>query len=70
MRAATVSINPNAHRGLTDILIAPELEGIELRDWRDYDRAVQTGYDETKRALSELRGPLAAIIRGNAAVVD
>lgn len=70
MRAATVSINPNAHRGLTDILIAPELEGIELRDWRDYDRAVKTGYDDMKRALAELRGPLAAIIRGNAAAVD
>ncbi len=70
MRAATVSINPNAHRGLTDILIAPELEGIELRDWRDYDRAVQTGYDEMTKALAELKGPLAAIIRGNVAAVD
>ncbi len=70
MRAATVSINPNAHRGLTDILIAPELTGIELRDWRDYDAAVEAGYNDMKRALAELKGPLAAIIRGNAAVVD
>jgi NTE family protein len=70
MRAATVSINPNAHRGLTDILIAPELQGIELRDWRDYDAAVEAGYQEMKQALAELKGPLAAIIRGNAAVVD
>jgi NTE family protein len=70
MRAATVSINPNAHRGLTDILIAPELEGIELRDWKDYEAAVEAGYKDMKRALSELKGPLAAIIRGNAATAD
>jgi len=70
MRAATVSVNPNAHRGLTDILIAPELEGIELRDWKDYEAAVEAGYQEMKKALSELKGPLAAIIRGNAATAD
>jgi NTE family protein len=70
MRAATVSINPNVHRGLTDLLIAPELQGVELRDWRDYEPAVEAGYQDMKRALSELKGPLAAIIRGNAAVVD
>jgi NTE family protein len=70
MRAATVSINPNVHRGLTDILIAPELKGIELRDWRDYEPAVEAGYDSMKTALSELKGPLAQIIRGNAATAD
>jgi NTE family protein len=70
MRAATVSINPNAHRGLTDILIAPELKGIELRDWRDYEHAVEAGYDAMRQALSELKGPLAQIIRGNAAMAD
>jgi NTE family protein len=70
MRAATVSINPNVHRGLTDLLIIPELQGIELRDWRDYEPAVEAGYQDMKKALTELKGPLAAIIRGNAAVVD
>jgi NTE family protein len=65
MRAATVSINPNAHRDLTDLLIAPELEGIELRDWKDYDEAVEAGYDATREALAGLKGPLASIIRGN-----
>ncbi|HEV7691157.1 MAG TPA: patatin-like phospholipase family protein [Hyphomonadaceae bacterium] len=70
MRAATVSINPNAHRHLTDILIAPEMTGIELRDWRDYELAVEAGYNDMKHALSELKGPLAAIIRGNAATAD
>jgi NTE family protein len=68
MRAATVSINPNVHRDLTDLLIVPEMEGIELRDWKDYERAVEAGYDATRAALAELKGPLASIIKGNAAV--
>lgn len=70
MRAATVSINPNQHRGLTDILIAPELKGIELRDWKEYDEAVEDGYLEMKQALADVKGPLAGIIRGNAAMAD
>jgi NTE family protein len=67
MRAATVSINPNAHRELTDLLIVPEIEGVELRDWKDYERAVEAGYASTRQALDDLKGPLAAIIRSSAA---
>jgi NTE family protein len=67
MRAATVSINPNQHRNITDILIAPELKGIELRDWRDYDAAVEAGYESMKQALADVKGPLAQIIQRNAA---
>jgi hypothetical protein len=39
-----------------------------LRDWKDYERAVEAGYDATRAALAELKGPLASIIKGNAAV--
>jgi NTE family protein len=67
MRTATVSMNPNAHRELTDLLIVPEIEGVELRDWKDYERAVEAGYASTRQALDELKGPLAAIIRSSAA---
>ena len=67
MRAATISINPNQHRAITDILIAPELAGIELRDWKEYEPAVEEGYLSMKEALADLKGPLAGIIRGNAA---
>ncbi len=67
MRAATVSIDPNKHRALTDILIVPEMKDVELRDWKEYDSAVKAGYEDTKKALAELKGPLAQIIRGNAA---
>jgi NTE family protein len=66
MRAATVSVNPNAGRDLTDLLIVPELENIELRDWKDYERAVEAGYQATRKALNELKGPLAQIIKGTA----
>ena len=65
MRAATVSVNPNQHRAITDILLTPEMKGIELRDWKEYEPAVQSGYDATRQALADLKGPLAQIIRGN-----
>lgn len=67
MRAATISVNPNQHRAITDILLTPEMKGIELRDWKEYYPAVQSGYDATRQALADLKGPLAQIIRGNAA---
>jgi NTE family protein len=65
MRAATVSVNPNEHRSLTDILIAPELSGVELRDWKKYDATVEEGYESMKQALADVRGPLAQIIQRN-----
>lgn len=65
MRAATVSINPNQHRSITDILIAPELNGVELRDWKKYDATVEEGYESMKQALADVRGPLAQIIQRN-----
>ncbi len=44
MRSATVSVNPNSGRELVDALVLPELEDIELRDWKAYDQAVEAGY--------------------------
>jgi len=70
MRAATISVNPNAHRDLTDLLITPDPPGVELRDWKEYDPAVKAGYDAAVKALSELRGPLNAIIRGKPSTAD
>jgi NTE family protein len=63
MRAATVSVNPNAHRDLTDLLIVPELQNIELRDWKEYDRAVEAGYVATRQAIAALTGgPLKSLM--------
>ena len=53
MRSATVSVNPNAGRELVDILVLPELQDIELRDWKAYDEAVEAGYLAAMTALKE-----------------
>lgn len=63
MRSATVNMNPKANQEITDLLIAPELEGVELRSWKEYDRAVSAGYDAAVKALAELKGPMSSILR-------
>ena len=51
MRAATVRNDPILGRDLTDVMILPDLPGIELRDWTAYDDAVEAGYVAAKAAL-------------------
>ena len=51
MRTATISVNPAAGHDLANVMIVPELEGLELRDWKAYDRAVEAGYDAAVKAL-------------------
>lgn len=63
MRSATVSVNPNAGRDQTDLLILPDLPDIDLRDWEDYDDAVEAGYVATKKALENVSGPLARLLK-------
>lgn len=65
MRTATINMNPKANREMCDLLISPELEGVELRSWKEYDSAVSAGYDAAVKALSELRGPLSGILRSS-----
>ncbi len=64
MRTATLSINPNAGREMTDMLIAPTIEDVELRDWKAYDKVVEAGYNSTKQAIGQLTGPLARLMKG------
>lgn len=59
MRTATININPNAGRELTDMLITPTIADVELRDWKLYDKSVEAGYLETRRAIAQVTGPLA-----------
>ena len=40
----------------------PELKDIELRDWKEYDRAVAEGYDAAREAIAGLKGPLKALM--------
>lgn len=51
MRSATVNTDPNEGRDLADLLIVPQLEDVELRDWKAYDRAVEAGYEAALKAL-------------------
>ncbi|MEM1086557.1 MAG: patatin-like phospholipase family protein [Pseudomonadota bacterium] len=53
MRSATVSYNPNMGRDLVDVLALPELEDIELRDWKAYDATVEAGYTAAMAVLKE-----------------
>lgn len=45
-----------------DIMIAPSVEGVELRDWDEYDEAVSDGYNTTRAAIEAHRRSLASII--------
>jgi len=51
MRAATVRNDPKYGHDMADLIILPDLPGIELRDWSAYDDAVEAGYVAAKAAL-------------------
>ena len=60
MRAATVSSGRDivASREATDVLITPEVAGVEIRDWTAYEPAVNDGYKAMKEALAKLTKPV------------
>jgi len=65
MRAATVTAGRDlaAARQATDVLILPEVDDIEIRDWKAYDPAVREGHKATVAALAALRGPISEMRR-------
>jgi NTE family protein len=48
-------------RELTDLLLKPPLERVDMLDWQAFDRAVDIGYRYTVRALEQHQERLAAI---------
>ena len=60
MRSATIRGRADMlqARQNADLLIAPELEGIEIRNWKAYDPAVDAGYVAAVQALDSLDAPL------------
>ena len=52
----TLKIHP------ADIMIAPRVEGVGLRDWTNFDTAVRDGYETTLAALEDHRDDLQPII--------
>ncbi len=62
MRAATARQELRPKDTPADILIAPDVTGVELRDWREYDRAVLDGYAATLGALDREWAKLEPIV--------
>lgn len=65
MRAATVSSGRDlaASRDATDVLVTPDVTGVEIRDWAAYDPAVAAGYKAMIEALDRLGKPVTDIRR-------
>jgi NTE family protein len=56
MRAATVTIDPWEGRSGADLLIAPEMPDIDMRDWKRFDDAITAGYESAVAALQRPHG--------------
>ena len=63
MRSATIRSRGEmllARQG-ADLVIAPQMSGIEIRDWKAYDAAVDAGYTAAVQALDQLDGPVTSL---------
>ncbi|RZJ74150.1 MAG: cyclic nucleotide-binding protein, partial [Brevundimonas sp.] len=47
----------------TDLLILPQPEGMDIRDWKSYDIPVAAGYAAANEALGALDRPVEALRR-------
>jgi NTE family protein len=65
MRSATLSSDAERlqARAETDVLILPSPDGVDIRDWKAYEPAVQSGYDAACTALAALNGPVETLHR-------
>jgi len=51
-----------AHQA-TDVLVQPDVDEIEIRDWKAFDQAVEIGYRATIEALDKLSRPVVDLRR-------
>jgi NTE family protein len=65
LRAATVTGGRDlaASRLATDVLVAPRVEAIEIRDWKAYDPAKKAGHEAMEAALAGLSIPITDLRR-------
>jgi NTE family protein len=65
LRAATVTGGRDlaASRLATDVLVAPKVDAIEIRDWKAYDPAKLAGHDAMTAALAGLSAPVTDLRR-------
>jgi NTE family protein len=65
MRSATVRGGPELAQShaVTDVLVQPEVDNIEIRDWKAFDPGVAAGYTATIQALDSLTHPVVDLRR-------
>ena len=65
MRSATAWSGPEmaATRDAADLLILPQVDDIEIRNWKGYDPAVAAGYRAAVAALDNLVRPVTDLLR-------
>lgn len=65
MRAATLTTDAEIERSRTvsDILVQPTPDGVDIRDWKAYGPAVDAGYRAMKAELEALDGPVTSLRR-------
>ena len=63
MRAATITTDADmeSSRAETDLLILPEPEGSDIRDWKVYDPVVAAGHAAATAVLAKLEGPIGTL---------
>jgi NTE family protein len=68
MRAATLTTDAELDhaRARADLLIQPEPEGMDIRDWKAFDVAVAAGRQAAEETLAELDGPVTMLRRPKA----
>ena len=65
MRAATVSTGRDlaAAREATDVLVLPRVDGVDIRDWKAFEPAVEAGHAATVAVLDKLEHPVTELRR-------
>jgi len=68
MRAATLTTDAEIERSrtVTDILVQPTPDGVDIRDWKGFVPAVDAGYRAMKDELDKLDGPVTGLRRRRA----
>jgi NTE family protein len=56
MRAATLAIDPWEGRSGADLLIAPEMADVDMREWKRFDDVIAMGYEAAVAALQRQHG--------------
>ncbi|MFI4935549.1 MAG: patatin-like phospholipase family protein [Caulobacterales bacterium] len=65
MRSATVRSGADLAmaRGATDVLVLPNVDNIEIRNWKAFEPAVEAGYRAASQALDKLTHPVVDLRR-------